>query len=188
MENQNAKKIFIIPNEQYGSYIALNEIIVTNSKSIERKWEVKHVVTEKKYIMRPSYLSKLKFKYDDILKKGDYQKGLKNYLYKDTIRGASNRKHTFNLSFEDFIGIINKNCFYCGEKPKKVTNKILISRGHINEPPLRYNGIDRLNPENGYSIENCVPCCSTCNYMKHTQQISDFLEHVKKIYNHTINN
>ena len=51
-----------------------------------------------------------------------------------------------------------------------------------------YNGIDRLNPENGYSIENCVPCCSTCNYMKHTQQTSDFLEHVKKIYNHTINN
>ncbi|AGE51991.1 hypothetical protein PBCVCVM1_876R [Paramecium bursaria Chlorella virus CVM-1] len=28
------------------------------------------------------------------------------------------------------------------------------------------NGIDRLDSSTGYTKSNCVPCCSTCNYMK----------------------
>ena len=133
--------------------------------------------------MRPSYLNSLKIKYDGKLTSGVYQLGLRNYLYKDTIRGAKNRNHDFILSFEEFETLINGDCFYCGEPPKRATNKILITRGHINEPPLYYNGIDRLNPNDSYTKTNCVSCCSICNYMKHTQQVDEFLSHICKINN-----
>lgn len=46
-----------------------------------------------------------------------------------------------------------------------------------------YNGVDRINSTDGYSISNCVPCCETCNKMKLDYDQHDFLEHVKKITN-----
>jgi hypothetical protein len=183
MKNQNAKKIHLDLSQQYGPYFIIKEIEIKNKTSIERKWEVIHQVTQKKYIMRPSYLNSLKIKYDGKLTSGVYQLGLRNYLYKDTIRGAKNRNHDFILSFEEFETLINGDCFYCGEPPKRATNKILITRGHINEPPLYYNGIDRLNPNDSYTKTNCVSCCSICNYMKHTQQVDEFLSHICKINN-----
>ena len=184
MKNKNAKKIYIEPNQRYGPYLTIKEIEVKNKKSIERRWEVIHQVTEKKHVMRPSYLNLIKIKYDEKLNSGVYQTGLKNYLYKDSIRGALIRKHEFNLTFNEFIDLISGDCFYCGEKPKKVSNKVLKSRGHINEPPFYYNGIDRLNPNNCYNKDNCVSCCPTCNYMKHTQQFDEFKRQIIKISNH----
>jgi hypothetical protein len=31
---------------------------------------------------------------------------------------------------------------------------------------IEYNGIDRVDNEKGYLVENCVPCCFTCNSLK----------------------
>jgi hypothetical protein len=43
------------------------------------------------------------------------------------------------------------------------------------------NGIDRLNSDIGYVIENCVTCCRDCNMMKQTETVTDFLNRVFKI-------
>ena len=29
-----------------------------------------------------------------------------------------------------------------------------------------FNGLDRRDSSKGYSVENCVPCCSEINYLK----------------------
>ena len=36
----------------------------------------------------------------------------------------------------------------------------------------------------GYNKDNCVPCCSSCNYMKHTSNHIEFLNRIDKIYKH----
>jgi hypothetical protein len=186
MISKNAKKYNIEPNEQYGAYITIEEIEKIGKKSIERLWKVKHIITEKERIMRPSYLIIVRNKYDEILKTKSYQNGLKKYLFNQYIRGAKIRNHDFNLNYHDFIQIITKNCHYCGEPPKKSTPKILINRGNINEPPLYYNGIDRIDSNLNYDIDNVIPCCSTCNYMKHIMTQEHFIEQIKKIYNHMV--
>lgn len=183
-QNRNAKKYNIISGQQYGPYTAIEETIRENKKSIERLWKVKHIITEKETIMRPSYLIIVQNRYNKVLESGNYQNGLKTYLFNQCIRGAKIRNHQFNLTFGDFIRIITNSCHYCGELPKKSSSKILINRGHINEPPFYYNGIDRIDSKLNYVVDNCVPCCSTCNYMKHTLDEEEFVNQIKKIYNH----
>lgn len=180
----NAKKYDIEPNKQYGPYVTIEQIEKTNEKSIERLWKVRHVITNKERIMRPSYLNIVEKKYDTLIKSKSYQKGLKKYLFNQYVRGAKLRNHEFNLNFDEFIEIITKDCYYCGEPPKRVTSKILINRGHINEPPFYYNGIDRIDSRLGYKTNNVIPCCSTCNYMKNTIGQEEFINQIKKIHNH----
>jgi hypothetical protein len=184
MKKVNAKKYIIEVNKKYGPYLTIDEVVTQGKKSIERMWNVVHVVTGKKHLMRPSYLNRVSKKYNETLLRGNYQQGLKSYLFKQTIRNSKLRNHEFNLSFDDYINLIIGNCYYCGLNPPEVTNKTLIMRGHVNEPPFFYNGIDRLNPNLGYSLDNCVTSCSICNYMKHTQQHDDFISQIRKITNH----
>lgn len=42
-------------------------------------------------------------------------------------------------------------------------------------------GIDRKDASKGYSIDNCHPCCTTCNYMKKDIPFEDFLHLVRCI-------
>jgi hypothetical protein len=185
---KNAKKYTINPNEIYGPYITIEEVIKEGKKSIETLWRAKHLITDKEIISRAAYLVQIKKKYDDKLKSNEYQSGLKNYLFNNTKRGARVRGHEFNLTVEDFRNIIIKDCHYCGEKPQRSTNKAMITRGHINEPPFYYNGIDRIDSKIGYHPHNCVPCCNVCNYMKNTLTNDIFLEKIEKIYNYLIKN
>ena len=72
----------------------------------------------------------------------------------------------FDLSKEEVLSLCSSKCFYCGKD--------------------RCLGIDRIDNSKGYTIDNCVPCCTTCNYMKRILQRDEFLDHVKKIYNFSI--
>jgi len=36
------------------------------------------------------------------------------------------------------------------------------------------NGIDRFNNSIGYEVNNCVPCCKHCNYVKGDLSLTDF--------------
>lgn len=77
---------------------------------------------------------------------------------------AKTRKIDFLLSNNDAISLMNNPCFYCGD----------------NIPV----GIDRIDSSIGYNIDNCVPCCSFCNYMKKDFNQSDFIKQCKKISQH----
>jgi 5-methylcytosine-specific restriction endonuclease McrA len=43
------------------------------------------------------------------------------------------------------------------------------------------NGIDRIDSNKGYTMDNCVSCCWTCNRMKGNMTQQNFLEHISKI-------
>lgn len=74
---------------------------------------------------------------------------------------AKTRKIEYLLTDKEAIEIMTNPCFYCGD----------------NIPV----GIDRIDSNVGYVKDNCVPCCSTCNYMKKDFQQSDFIQQCKKI-------
>jgi hypothetical protein len=43
------------------------------------------------------------------------------------------------------------------------------------------NGLDRQDISKGYTIENVLPCCSTCNMMKAFYNKDNFIKQMKKI-------
>ena len=79
---------------------------------------------------------------------------------------ADLRGKDFALSYTQYIPLYGKPCEYCG----KVSDD---------------NGLDRVDSDKGYYIDNVVSCCHHCNIMKYTYSTEDFLYHCKKIINHS---
>ena len=44
-----------------------------------------------------------------------------------------------------------------------------------------YNGIDRLDPSGGYTEDNCVTACGTCNNAKMAMTRDEFLSWVRRL-------
>jgi hypothetical protein len=186
LNSKNALKYPVNIGDIFGVYKVIEELKIPSSKCFITKWKCINMNTDQEYISSGGYLHKLKRRVDAKFDK-ERQLGLRNWLYKYSQKNAKSRNHIFNLSFEEFNSLIVQNCYYCGEPPKEVSKKTLKARGDTHQPPISYNGVDRLNPKDGYVLYNCVGCCSTCNYMKHIQQKSEFLNQIIKIYNHSIN-
>jgi hypothetical protein len=81
----------------------------------------------------------------------------------------ANKKNFELLSFDDFSKFIHEPCYTCG--------KLTTIDGHT-------NGIDRYNNELGYNIQNCRPCCGTCNYLKGKLDYDTFIDKLNQIYEH----
>lgn len=103
-----------------------------------------------------------------------------NNHYSSYSRAAKRRQIPFELTKDEFRTIIKQNCYYCGQVPS------MIKRPNSSGGACICNGIDRMDSNGGYTISNCVPCCSMCNYAKLDSSVSDFLSHVKKIYEYQI--
>ena len=71
----------------------------------------------------------------------------------------------FEISENEFYKLIKKSCYICG---KKTDDK-------------HTNGIDRINNDEGYTINNIQSCCGECNYMKNKFIFSDFLDKIRQI-------
>jgi len=100
---------------------------------------------------------------------------------------ARSRNIVFNLSLEDVKNITSQNCFYCGVPPQFIaSSKLVKSVNFKNYNQYIYNGIDRIDSTRGYTKDNVVPCCKWCNIAKNNKSISEFKEHIKKIYDHLI--
>lgn len=99
--------------------------------------------------------------------------------FKEYQQSAKVRNLEWSLTFEQFCDLISKNCVYCNSKPenhfRSIGQKKTISEGVM-------NGIDRVDSSKGYTIDNCVSCCSKCNYMKNDLSKDTFLDHITKIY------
>ncbi len=106
------------------------------------------------------------------------------YTYKTN---AKKRNINFNLKMEEFKEICKKDCFYCGAMPRAFnkyeqgTKKLQKHLSYRNW--IFVNGIDRLNNENFYSIENTVPCCQRCNEGKMALSLNEFDNWITKVYN-----
>jgi hypothetical protein len=83
------------------------------------------------------------------------------------------RKKIWSLTMEQALDIISKPCHYCGSYDEK-----------INDNGVTYSnmGIDRVDNKKDYVIDNVVPACSMCNFMKYTYSYDDFIEYCINIY------
>lgn len=93
---------------------------------------------------------------------------------------AKRRKYDFLLTKEEFLLITQNNCFYCNESPNNKMKVIVDKKNKIYEEYI-YNGLDRIDNDKGYTLENCVSCCAKCNRMKTSHSLHDFYNHLLKI-------
>lgn len=85
----------------------------------------------------------------------------------------------FSLSKEELESLIFGKCHYCGIEP---TSGKPIGQGQWKRIGIPTNGIDRINSDLGYNIDNVVSCCTGCNYFKLDKSKGDFLYRIKAIY------
>lgn len=88
----------------------------------------------------------------------------KGNSYYDYVRYAKKRDLEFKLTLEYYNSLIDMNCYYCNE---------ICYKG--------WNGVDRFDNTKGYYIDNSVPCCMICNYMKKNHTIDNFIKICKNI-------
>lgn len=93
-----------------------------------------------------------------------YRKSLKGRFqaYK---QGAKARGLPFELTHENFKELWKNPCSYCGSEIETI-------------------GLDRIDSSLGYTRENIIPCCVVCNRAKHAMTTKQFLDHIKKIFEH----
>jgi len=72
-------------------------------------------------------------------------------------RGAKFRNIPFLMEFQQFEGLWQKPCYYCGAEIKTI-------------------GLDRVDNDGPYHIDNVVPCCWPCNESKRTLPLEEWLE------------
>ena len=94
-------------------------------------------------------------------------------------RHAKTRGYLWQLSENTFKELILSNCHYCGLKPSNIKNT-------KNYTGFLYSGVDRVNSDIGYIEKNVVACCNNCNKAKLAMSKSDFLDWIKRAYEHSI--
>lgn len=80
-----------------------------------------------------------------------------------SVKGSAKaRGIEYKLSDEEAIQLLSNQCHYCGQIDTQI-------------------GIDRIDSDKGYSTDNCVSCCTKCNYMKGVNSYDDFINQCKLI-------
>jgi len=104
----------------------------------------------------------------------------KRKVYRKYQWSADKRDLQFELSFDELIKLCEDKCYYCGCQPSQISNKGSLTGEFV------YNGIDRIDSNSDYNLENVVTCCKTCNYAKGPMEQVKFLQTVEKIYTNRI--
>lgn len=79
-------------------------------------------------------------------------------------QNAKAKRLLFDLSLQQFALLLAAPCDYCGAAPS--------------------GGVDRLDSTLGYTVANCAPCCSTCNYAKRELSRDVFIDWVQRVHDH----
>ena len=93
----------------------------------------------------------------------------RNLFNKYRLRGLSN-----DITYLEFLELTSSDCFYCGAKPSNL-------RKFPKGDTYLYNGLDKKIPNQGYILNNIVPCCWRCNKMKCDTPFEEFVELIKLI-------
>jgi len=83
---------------------------------------------------------------------------------------ASKKNLDFVLSRDEYLCLITQDCYLCGK----------------NSNSRHLNGIDRIDNNKGYTLDNVKPCCANCNYMKKNYILDDVLNKCMDIYSFNI--
>lgn len=96
-------------------------------------------------------------------------------LYRTYRISARKRNLVFSIDKDNFYSLVIKPCHYCGAQPTQVVN-------YKNNGDFLYNGLDRLNSSRGYTLDNVVTCCKTCNYAKRSMTVDEFSSWINRVY------
>lgn len=100
-----------------------------------------------------------------------------NNCYSNYRSKANYRNIEFNLDKDTFRKITSSNCHYCNCIPS-----MTIKAGKNSSTGCYiYNGIDRVDSNLEYNIDNIVPCCYICNVMKSSLSVDEWFNHMEKI-------
>ena len=91
-------------------------------------------------------------KYDQTVK-GKYT------IYK---RSAKIREKDFHLTVDEFATFWQKPCHYCGSSIDTI-------------------GLDRIDNDIGYQLDNIVSCCYICNIAKSDLSQEEYINHCKRV-------
>lgn len=93
-------------------------------------------------------------------------------------RSAKDRNLKQELTGEQIIAFYKQNCHYCGEPPSNVYSQKDLKGPYI------YNGIDRMDNDIGYTLDNSISCCKHCNYSKRARTYEEFIDWIKQVHSH----
>ena len=76
-------------------------------------------------------------------------------------RQARTRGIEVTLDKNSYLKLISRPCLYCGSKERV--------------------GVDRVRSDGGYTTDNVVACCATCNFMKGRMTMRGFVQQAQQI-------
>lgn len=106
------------------------------------------------------------------------------FLWRQLTNNARIRKVEVGITKEHFIELTKQECFYCGRppridhKPKNAYKEVRTSKRIC----VAYNGIDRIDPLVGYTVENSVACCGQCNSAKLNWSLEEFVDWIEAVH------
>ena len=190
--------IKVLINSRFGRLIVLRG--TAKRKHNERIWEclcdcgnIKEVATghlrdgntrscgclHKEAARRNSVISRVKATEAN---KKPYGEASFNSLYMNYHRNANKRNLIMDLTKDEFRRLTKQDCFYCGVGPNQVWLRKQTNPKHKTNGEYVYNGIDRMDSNKGYTIDNVVPCCFKCNEAKNSLNVKEFYSYIVKVY------
>jgi hypothetical protein len=94
-------------------------------------------------------------------------------VYNQYVKDAVRRGKSFDLTEDEFFGIITRPCHYTGAPPSKLI------KTQVGD--FYWNGVDRKDNSKGYTLDNCLPCSEHANWAKETRNYDDFIEWLKQV-------
>jgi len=110
-------------------------------------------------------------------RKRPYQQASFDACYNSYKREALVRHIEWDITKDEFRVLTMQNCHYCNKKPSQTRNV----KNNMNGNYI-YSGLDRVDNNTGYILDNIVPCCKECNFAKRAMTKDDFIAMVKRIY------
>jgi hypothetical protein len=101
-----------------------------------------------------------------------------NALYANRRNSAKVRNLEWSLTKEQARALFEGDCAYCGAAPSVTYTHANLSGDYA------WNGIDRIDNAKGYTADNSVSCCATCNFAKGTMNGPDFKAWIARAYAH----
>lgn len=92
----------------------------------------------------------------------------RNFIFLNYQSTARLKGRIWSLSREQFDHLTASPCAYCGSPPANRT------KDRWGDGAFVYSGLDRVDPSEGYTIDNVVPACFICNRAKTNLTIEEF--------------
>jgi hypothetical protein len=116
-------------------------------------------------------------------KLSEHEAGLRRIISTYRAR-AKKRGLSWALTEFEAAILLTSSCFYCGSGPTRSYNRHGLTTDSGYGDLFEANGIDRMDPAQGYEKSNCVSACARCNYGKHTETFDGFIQWISTVYQH----